>query len=272
MKKLLYSLLIVFTLLANVCLIGLFAGKSSSEEIAAVIPLESHSSKPLIGIASLTESNCVRAIRESGGIPVILPNTDGSAAMIDEYLILLDGLLLPGGADIPPSEYNEEPHSTTKVLDDHRYHFEKALVSAWIKRTKKPLLGICLGSQWINVIHGGSLVQDIPSEFGVIHRGTTHQVTIEAESKLAHIFGETNFEVNSFHHQAVRKLGEGLRIVAKSPDGIVEATETTDPHRFLIGVQWHPESMFFNDARQQKLFKAFINAAAITAFSNDFAR
>ncbi len=218
--------------------------------------------KPLIGIASLTDSNYVRAIRESGALPVILPNTDGSAAGIDEYLEILDGLLMPGGADIPPSEWGEEPHPTVKLLDDDRYHFEKALISAWIKQTKKPLLGICLGSQWINVAHGGSLVQDIPSEFGVNHREVKHPVTLEDGSKLAAIFGETTFEVNSLHHQAVRKLGTGLRIVAKSPDGIVEATESTDPDRFLIGVQWHPEKLFQTDLRQQKLFKAFIEAAS----------
>jgi len=192
----------------------------------------------------------------------VLPNTDGSPAAIDEYLVRLDGLLMPGGPDIPPSEWNEEPHPATKVLDGDRYHFEKALVSAWIKRTRKPLLGICLGSQWINVAHGGSLVQDIPSEFGVTHRDTTHQVAIEPGSRLASIFGATTFEVNSLHHQAVRKPGGRLRIVARSPDGMVEATETTDPDRFLIGVQWHPEKMFLTDVRQQKIFRAFIAAAS----------
>jgi putative glutamine amidotransferase len=249
-------------LLAAACWISYVAGESAPKDHTAATPLESRPHKPLIGIASLSDSNCVRAIRESGAVPVILPNTDGSTAMIDEYLVKLDGLLLPGGPDIPPSEWNEPPHPTTKVLESDRYHFEKALVSAWIKRTKKPLLGICLGSQWINVALGGSLVQDIPSEFGVVHRDTTHHVTLEASSKLATLFGATNFEVNSFHHQAIRNLGEGLRIVAKSPDGIVEATESTDPNRFLIGVQWHPEKLLQTDSRQQALFNAFIDAAS----------
>lgn len=248
--------------LTATCWLGWLGGRSSFADQPAAQTRESSPRKPLIGIASLTDGNYVRAIRESGAIPVILPNTGGNTAMIDAYLEMLDGLLMPGGPDIPPSEWNEEPHPTTKVLDEERYQFEKALISAWIKRTKKPLLGICLGSQWINVAHGGSLVQDIPSEFGVVHRDTTHPVTLEADSRLARIFGETKFEVNSLHHQAVRKLGAGLRIVAKSPDGIVEATETTDPNRFLIGVQWHPEKMLPKDSRQQKLFKAFIDAAA----------
>jgi putative glutamine amidotransferase len=250
-------------LLAATCALGYFAGqKSQPEHPAAAQPASSHH-KPLIGITTgPAGDNYVRAIRESGAIPVILPNIDGSPAAIDEYLVQLDALLVTGGPDIPPSEWNEEPHPTSQVLDNDRYHFEKALVTAWVKRSEKPLLGICLGSQWINVVHGGSLLQDIPSEFNVNHRDTTHQVTLEADSKLAGIFGETNFEVNSFHHQAVRRLGEGLRIVAKSPEGIVEATETTDPSRFLIGVQWHPEKVFLTDARQRKLFKAFIKAAS----------
>ncbi len=251
-------------LLTAACWGSYLAGQASpkAHPTAAAAPI-SETHKPLIGIATgPSDANYVRAVRETGAIPVVLPNTDGSAVAIDEYLTKLDALLITGGPDIPPSEWNEEPHATTKILDNDRYLFEKALVTAWVKRSKKPLLGICLGSQWINVVHGGSLVQDIPSEFKVNHRDTTHEVTLEADSKLAGIFGETNFEVNSFHHQAVRKLGEGLRIVAKSPDGIVEATETTDPNRFLIGVQWHPEKMSPTDPRQQKLFKAFIEAAA----------
>jgi putative glutamine amidotransferase len=217
--------------------------------------------RPLIGIASLDSETYIRAVRESGGIPVVLPNTDPSPEAIEDYLTRLDALLLPGGADIPPSEYGEEPHPTVKILSNERFSFEKAMGKAWIERTDKPLLGICLGSQWINVLHGGSLVQDIPSEFNVNHRDTTHPVTLEPDSRLGRIFGETEFEVNSLHHQAVRKVGPGLRIVACSPEGIVEATESVDPNRFLIGVQWHPEKLMPADQRQAKLLKAFVEAA-----------
>lgn len=216
---------------------------------------------PLIGISSLTSDTYVLAVKEAGGIPIVLPNGDGSSDKIAEYLKLLDGLIMPGGADIPPSEWGEEPHPTTQILEESRYLFEKALITAWIKKTNKPLLGICLGSQWINVVHGGSLIQDIPSEFGVNHRGVTHQVTLESSSRLSKIFGETKLSVNSLHHQAVGRLGEGLRLVAKSPNGIVEATEITDPDRFLIGVQWHPEKMAPTDPLQAKLLKAFIQAS-----------
>lgn len=234
------------------------AGQTSRERA----PLSAASGAPVIGIASLASETYVAAVRAAGGIPIVLPNADASAETIREYLRLLDGLLMPGGADIDPSEWGEEPHPETKLLDDKRYQFEKALITRWIQETDKPLLGICLGSQWINVAHGGSLVQDIPSEFEVNHRNVTHPVRLEPESRLRKIFGEDAFEVNSQHHQAVRRLGEGLRIAAKSPDGIIEATETTDPERFLIGVQWHPEKMIPEDARQARIFDAFIAAAA----------
>lgn len=240
---------------------GLLGYQIGQHQSPVEMPLLLSDQRPLIGIASLTSETYVKAIRESGGIPVVLPNTDYSDDVIADYLSRLDALLMPGGADIPPSEYGEEPHETVKILDDDRFNFEKAMGSAWIEKTDKPMLGICLGSQWINVLHGGSLVQDIPSEFDVVHRDVTHPVTLEPDSKLARIFGETEFDVNSLHHQAVRKVGQGLRIVARSPDGIVEATESTDPNRFLIGVQWHPEKLMPEDQRQAKLIQAFVEAA-----------
>lgn len=217
--------------------------------------------RPVIGIASLTSDAYVRAVRQCGGIPVVLPNTDGNPEVIEEYLDLIDGLIMPGGDDIPPSEYGEAQHPTVKLLDDDRYHFEKSLIKAWIEKTDKPLLGICLGSQWINVAHGGSLVQDIPSEFGGHPRGVSHAVILKPDSRLCTIYGQTEFEVNSLHHQAVRNVGQGLQAVAASPDGVIEATEGIDPDRFLIGVQWHPEKLLPHDKLHEKLFRAFIDAA-----------
>ncbi len=237
--------------------VGFLVGRST-----AVSEAPAAKRAPLIGIASLTGEAYVRAVRESGGIPVVLPNTGGNASRVPEYLDLLDGLLMPGGADIPPSEYGEEPHETVELLDDDRFQFEKVLIREWIEKTDKPLLGICLGSQWINVATGGTLIQDIPSERDVNHRDTEHPVTLEPGSRLARILGSEEVTVNSFHHQAADDIGKGLRAVARSPEGIVEATETTDPDRFLIGVQWHPEKMMPEDGTQAKLLKAFVEAAA----------
>lgn len=216
---------------------------------------------PLIGIASLNVDTYVRAVRRAGGIPVVLPKTDGRIENVPDYLERLDGLILPGGADIPPADYGEKPHETVRLLADDRYQFEKALCENWIKNTDKPLLGICLGSQWINVASGGALVQDIPSELGLNHRHVTHPVKLDPDSRLSRIFGEIEFPVNSIHHQSVDMVGAGLRIVAHCPNGVVEATESTDPNRFLIGVQWHPEKLMPDDPRQMKLLKAFVEAA-----------
>jgi putative glutamine amidotransferase len=234
--------------------LGFFAGR---DRPAPALPRA-----PLIGIASVNGEAYVLAVRQAGGVPVILPDTGDDPAAIAGYLECLDGLLLPGGADIPPAEYGESPHPTVEVLDPKRFQFEKALGKAWIERTDKPLLGICLGSQWINVFHGGSLVQDIPSEIGGNHRETTHPVLLEPGTRLQRIFGETEFEVNSWHHQAVDGLGKNLRVAARAADGVIEATETTDPARFLIGVQWHPEKMLPGDVRQAKLLTAFVEASA----------
>ena len=238
--------------------VGYFVGQATN--LPAV--REASPGAPLIGIASLTSETYIRAIRQAGGIPIVLPLGDGSEEQIDAYLRLVDGLLMPGGADIKPSEWGEEQHPMTKLLDENRYLFEKSLVTRWIQETRKPLLGICLGSQWINVAHGGSLVQDIPSEFNVNHRDVTHPVELEPDSRLRAIYGEDSFEVNSLHHQAVRKAGNGLRIAARCPDGVIEATECTDPERFIIGVQWHPEKMIEQDPRQVKIFDAFVTAVA----------
>jgi putative glutamine amidotransferase len=248
--------------------LGFLAGNRHTEAPPSLAPAPAVERKaPLIGIASVNGDAYVRAVRQAGGIPVILPNHDHDPAAIAGYLERLDGLLMPGGADIPPAEYGESPDPTIELLDDNRLNFEKALGKAWIEQTRKPLLGICLGSQWINVLHGGSLVQDIPTEIGGNHRGTTHLVKLEPGTRLHAIFGESEFEVNSWHHQAVDKagLGKDLMIAARSPDGVIEATETTDPQRFLIGVQWHPEKLMPGDQRQAKLLKAFVEAAADAA-------
>jgi putative glutamine amidotransferase len=219
--------------------------------------------RPLIGVASVASDDLVRSLRDCGAVPVVLPAVDAGNGAIDSYLKRLDALLLPGGADIPPAEYGARPHPTVKPLDDDRYAFEKALGKAWIERTDKPLLGICLGGQWINVLCGGSLVQDIPSQLGSNHRGVTHPVTIKPESRLAAILGARKLEVNSSHHQAVLRLGKGLRAVAHSPDGVIEAIETTHPKRFLLGVQWHPERLVATDPLQRKLIRALVEAAAV---------
>jgi putative glutamine amidotransferase len=212
----------------------------------------SEPAKPLIGITSVYKIDeqdnpastsasfaYIEAVAENGGIPLVLPavSTDH---IIRRYVRLLDGLVLIGGDDIPPSAYNEQPHETVKVLPVQRYNFERELISLWLS-SGKPLLGVCLGMQFTNVVSGGSLIQDIPSQVGteVSHR-EYHRVTIDPESTLAKILGATEASVCSNHHQAVRDVGENLKVVARSDDGVVEAMETVRGG-FGLFVQWHPE-------------------------------
>jgi len=229
-------------------------------------------SAPLIGITSVYKADeatgkaqtvvnfaYVRAVAESGGVPVILPTVDNEL-ILRRYLEELDGLVLVGGADIPPSAYGQQPHETVVPLTSQRYDFESKLIAKWFQ-SGKPILGVCLGMQFANVVAGGSMIQDIPSQVGVKvgHRGY-HEVEIEPDSSLAKILGAVKASVWSNHHQAVKDIGDGLRIIAHSDDGIVEALERTDGG-FGLFVQWHPEQM---DDKQHRnaIYGALVKASA----------
>jgi len=211
-------------------------------------------SEPVIGITSVYDVNkvsssafasvnfaYVRAVADVGGVPVILPAIDDER-IIERYVRQLDGLVLVGGDDIPPAAYGEEPHQTVKELPKQRYDFERKLIAQWLE-SGKPLLGICLGMQFTNVVAGGSLIQDIPSQIGkkVNHR-QAHTVKVEQGSFLAEILRAEQVSVYSYHHQAVKDLAEGFKIVARSEDGVAEAIERTEGG-FGLFVQWHPEAM-----------------------------
>ncbi|MBN1561515.1 gamma-glutamyl-gamma-aminobutyrate hydrolase family protein [candidate division KSB1 bacterium] len=229
--------------------------------------------RPLIGITSVfaaesdtvgrveTNMSYVNAVLKVGGTPIVLPPIRSERAIAD-YIELLDGLVLVGGLDIPPSAYGEKAHPTVDSLSARRFWFESRLINAWLNECDKPILGICLGCQFINVMRGGSLIQDIPSEIGetVIHRregGAGHEVTLNVDSRLFSIIGEETLYVNSYHHQAVDNIGTGLIVTATAPDGVIEALEFS-VDRFGICVQWHPEQMSFD--HRSKIFGALIRA------------
>jgi len=232
--------------------------------------------KPVIGITSVYRTDnagasevawCnfsyVRAIAENGGVPVVLP-TLADAEIIGRYVSELDGLVLVGGADIPPEAYGEKPHETVVAMGRERFDFESKLIPLWLKKGK-PTLGVCLGMQFTNVLHGGSLIQDIPSQVGgeVVHRGrnTWHVVNIEPASRLAKTLGTTRANVYSIHHQAVKDLAKGFKIVARAADGVPEAMERTDG-RFGLFVQWHPELMKEDTSHRDAIYGALVQACA----------
>lgn len=227
---------------------------------------------PLIGITSVYEPAkdrtpaqttvpfaYVRAVVENGGVPVVLPTVDNER-VLQKYLEKLDGLVLIGGDDIPPRAYGEPPHETVEPLTPERYEFERKLIARWLAGGK-PVLGVCLGMQFTNVVSGGTMIQDIPSEVGktVDHR-KYHTVQIEPKSSLAHLLGATTASVLSNHHQAVDDLGKNLRVVARSEDGVAEAMERTDD-KFGLFVQWHPEAMT-DLAHRDAIYGALIHACS----------
>lgn len=227
--------------------------------------------RPLIGITSVYSENnksgttsvnfaYVKAVTETGGAPLILP-TISEEQILQQYLEQLDGLVLVGGDDIPPSAYGQKPHETVKIMPTQRYDFERRLTALWWT-SGKPLLGICLGMQFTNVVAGGSLIQDIPSQVGttVKHRGY-HNVKIDPKSSLAKILGSQQAYVYSNHHQAVKDLGKNLKIIARSEDGVVEALERTDG-KFGLFVQWHPEATENHDHRKA-IYGALVRACAV---------
>ncbi len=230
------------------------------------------SGKPLIGITTVPSCgsegrvysvavsyNYVAAVEENGGCPVLLPALKDRAAIM-EYINSLDGLVLAGGADIPPAAYGEKRHETVRVMSPARFDFESQLITCWLE-SGKPVLGICVGMQLVNVLSGGTMIQDIPSEVGgeVIHRSTNayHDISIDPGSRLARILGKRSEVVYSNHHQAVDDIADGLESIARSPDGVVEALERTDGNYGLF-VQWHPEAMRSNAEHRDAIFSDFI--------------
>jgi putative glutamine amidotransferase len=208
----------------------------------------------------------VEALKRAGAVPVLIPPQPENAEAV---VASLDGVLLAGGFDCNPSLYDEEPHPTVEPMDERRQWNDLAIARAAHERGI-PTLGICLGMQMMNVAAGGSLVQDIDSsiETDIRHASipedrARHDVLIDADSRLASMVPELEFNVNSSHHQAIARLGEGLRVTAHAPDKVVEAIE--DPsHPFFVGVQWHPEDMA-GEASAASLLGAFVEAAKVRA-------
>jgi len=204
------------------------------------------------------------AVQRAGGIAVILPPDPRAADHPEELLDLLDGLILAGGADVDPAAYGQEPHPATVNTNPERDDFEIALAQAAIARDL-PFLGICRGMQVLNVARGGTLLQHLPDSHGhEDHRrspgsfdNSDHQVRLQAGSLAARAAGEESHRTLSHHHQGVDCIGDGLVVTGHSElDDLPEAVELPG-HRFVLGVQWHPEV-----TRDKRLFGALVTAAA----------
>jgi len=209
----------------------------------------------------------VEGVEGASGLAVVLPNS-GDPSSAPAYLERIDGLLLTGGDDVHPRFFAEAPHPRLDIVDERRDLFEIALLLAARER-RMPVFGVCRGIQVMNVALGGDLYQDLPSQADskvghsqrTLDEGPWHDIEVRRGTRLAEILGEASTAVNSYHHQACRRVADGLSVTATAPDGVVEALE--DPGQpFFLGVQWHPEVLEGGAAASSaRLFAAFVAAA-----------
>jgi putative glutamine amidotransferase len=229
-------------------------------------PYRAEAMKPRIGITTTPrlhedrflealDRTFVTAVIRSGAVPFILPVLEPEDARA--ALTCLDGVLFTGGGDVDPARYGAEPSPEVDGVDPTRDAFELALVEAAVE-LDLPILGVCRGAQVMNVARGGSLIQHLPDVTDQSHRErerwaeTVHPVRIEQDSRLLQVLQQDLIGVNTLHHQAVDRLGSGLRAVGWAGDGTVEAIEGVDGLR-ILGVQWHPE-LLLNEPGHPALF------------------
>ena len=208
----------------------------------------------------------LKAIQAAGGVPVPMPPLLDAPARA-EILKRVHGVLLTGGGDVAPARFGETPHPTTSLVSDARDSLEIDLTH-WAVDTRVPLLAVCRGLQVLNVALGGSIYQDIPSEPGspIDHSQSgkprhipVHRVKVRDGSRLAEILGTVEVDVNSFHHQAIRRLASGLHQTARGEDGTVEGVESDDG--LIVAVQCHPEELSTDLPWARRLFERFVARA-----------
>ena len=235
--------------------------------------------KPIIGISGnilITERGVftgyqrayvnhayIESVIKAGGIPFIIPfNTDKE--ITKEQIKYVDGLILSGGHDIFPQLFGEEPKQNIGETFLDRDNFDILLLKTAVEE-KKPVLGICRGHQVINVAFGGTMYQDLSYNKDIYIKHSqatkwdrpTHTVEVKEGSFLSEIFGKEGL-VNSFHHQVLNKVADGFKVTALSKDVVVEGIENISDDKFILGVQWHPESTIHTDENSVKLFEKFV--------------
>jgi putative glutamine amidotransferase len=214
----------------------------------------------------------VDALTAVDAVPWLIPALDKDEATLRAIYDELDGIFLPGGADIDPLSYRADRHPSCDRSDPPRDRVELMLVR-WAIQDRKPVLGVCRGLQIMNLAAGGTLFQDLnnlrpdsikhdyfPFRDGYAREHLAHPVRVVEGTRLHRVAGTTDFAVNSMHHQGIDRLGNDLVASAVAPDGLIEGIEArTD--QFLVGVQWHPEVLLDSDPKMKRLFEEFSTAA-----------
>lgn len=217
------------------------------------------------GLIEFVGDHYLKSIEKAGGIPLVFPIFDDEEAL-ERYVDMCDGFIVPGGIDVNPLSYGENPHpllqKNSLVYDDYEIHLIREIFN-----TSKPVLGICRGIQIINVAMGGTLYQDVSLAGNDIIKHyqqeesfyPSHRVAIEEDSILHNLFGDELY-TNSFHHQSLKDVAVGLKVTARAEDGIIEAVEGTDGP-FLLAVQWHPECFVERDDNVMlRIFETLVEA------------
>ncbi len=230
--------------------------------------------KPVIGISAdiktvdgemsfVMDTVYADAVAGYGGLPLFIPSLAGAEGTLLDIVGAVDGLLVPGGRDMDPAFYNEQPRPGLRLMDAGRTKAELCIMDEALK-LHKPVLGICNGMQLINVFFGGTLYQDIPSQLpdALDHEGgAVHAVEVCRGTLLYTVLDTEEFSLKSHHHQSVKDVGKGLRVAALAPDGVTEAIEGDEGFEtFVLGVQWHPERD--DNELSKRLFEAFIYECA----------
>ncbi|MXZ48647.1 MAG: gamma-glutamyl-gamma-aminobutyrate hydrolase family protein [Candidatus Dadabacteria bacterium] len=228
--------------------------------------------RPLIGIttdledkSNLIESAYSKTVEFYGGAPVLIPTVAeaSSSDFLLNIISAINGLLIPGSRDMDPKFYGESPHPAINPMSPERTETEFAVLRLALEKDV-PVLGICGGMQFINVFHGGSIHQDIRALLpdALCHEGgEVHDVTVLPDTVFGGFTEEKEFEIKSYHHQAINRVGDGLRVNALAPDGIVEGFESADGR--VMGFQWHPE--LERTPLSELIFTRFLSEAAQTA-------
>ena len=228
--------------------------------------------RPVIGIVPLFDDEkqslwmlpgYMKVIEKAGGLPIMLPLTIDEGELVQAYS-LCDGILFTGGHDVNPAVYGQEKKDTCGQTCEERDIMEGFRLEKCIE-DNKPLFGICRGIQFINGYLGGTLYQDLDTEYDSStdhhmsppYDRAAHEITVLSKTKLAEIIGEGYHEVNSYHHQAIKELSPKVEKMAVSEDGLIEAISIKN-HRFALAVQWHPEFFYENNADSMKLIEAFV--------------